>query len=101
MGANCKLLVSVMKFAFYLVSIPSFCLQTFHTSCVAPFKCEVCAMTDLVDHLKSLGGHPPVEELCRCVTERYDWLISSLDVKCTATQECCRLAREFELGEGC
>ena len=63
------------------------------------FKSEVSAMADLVDHLKSLGGHPPVEELCRCVTERYDWLVSFVDVKYTATQECCRMAREFEQGE--
>ena len=57
-------------------------------------------MTDLVADLKSLGGHPPVEELCRSVSERYDWLVSSLDVKYTATQECCRMAREFEQCEG-
>ena len=67
---------------------------------MVPFKSEVSAMADLVDHLKSLGGHPPVEELCHCVTERYDWLVSTVDAKYTATQECCRMAREFEQGEG-
>jgi len=67
---------------------------------VVPFKSEVSAMTDLEAHLKSLGGHPPVVELCRCVTERYDWLVSSVDMKHTATQECCRMARDFEQSEG-
>lgn len=100
-GTNYKTLVSVMKFTLHLVSIPSFCLKTFHTSCVVPFKSEVSTMTELVNHLKSLSGHPPVEELCQCVRERYDWLVSTLDVKYTATQKCCRMAREFEQGEGC
>ena len=45
---------------------------------MVPFKSEVSAMADKVAHLKSLGGHPPVEELCRCVTERYDRLVASL-----------------------
>ena len=53
---------------------------------MVPFKSKVSAMTDLVDHLKSLGGHPPVEELCRSVSERYDWLVSSLDKLCADTQ---------------
>ena len=67
---------------------------------MVPFKCEVSAMTDLVANLKSLGGHPPVEELCWCVTERYDRLVSSLDKLCAATQTCYQVVHEFERGEG-
>ena len=67
---------------------------------MAPFKSEVSAMTDPMAQLESLGGHPPVDGLYRSVKERYDWLVSTVDKKCTATQECCQMAREFEQGEG-
>ena len=53
---------------------------------MVPFKSKVSAMADLVDHLTSLGGHPPVEELCYCVTERYELLVSSLAKLCAATE---------------
>ncbi len=53
---------------------------------MVPFKSNVSVMANLVAHLKSLGGHPPVEELCRCVTERYKQLVSSLDRLCATTQ---------------
>ena len=53
---------------------------------MVPFKSKVSVMANLVTHLKSLGGHPPVEELCRCVTERYNQLVSSLDRLYAATQ---------------
>ena len=66
---------------------------------MVPFKSKVSAMAILVDHLKSLGGHPPVEELCRCVTERYEVLVASLAKLCAATQTCCQVAIEFERGE--
>ena len=53
---------------------------------MVPFKSNVSVMANLVTHLKSLGGHPPVEELCRCVTERYNQLVSSLDKLCATAQ---------------
>ena len=58
----------------------------FRTSRVVPFKSKVSVMANLVARLKSLGQHPPVEELCRCVTERYNQLVSSLDRLYAATQ---------------
>ena len=53
---------------------------------MVPFKSKVSVMANLVARLKSEDGHPPVEELCRCVSERYNRLVSSLDRLCATTQ---------------
>ncbi len=53
---------------------------------MVPFKSKVSVMANLVARLKSEGGLSPVEEVCRCVTERYNQLVSSLDRLCAATQ---------------
>ena len=66
---------------------------------MVPFESEVSAMTELVDQLVRVEKHTPVEELCRCVRERYDWLVFSVARLCVTTQECCRIATEFEQGE--
>ena len=52
---------------------------------MVPFKSNVSVMANLVAHVKSLGRYPPAEELCRCVTERYKQLVSSLDRLCATT----------------
>ena len=66
---------------------------------MVPFKSEVSAMADLEAHLKSLGGHPPVEELCCCVTTRYNQLLTSLTTMCAATEPCYQVVTKFERGE--
>lgn len=94
------MLVSACNELHLLFAINPLSLQTFQSSYVVPFKCDVVSiMADRVDHLKSLGRHPPVEELCHCVTERYELLVSSLTKLCAATETCCQIAREFERGE--
>ena len=88
------------KIAYYCVSILHFCLQNFQTCHVVPFESEVSAMTELVAQLTHVEKHTPVEELCRCVRKRYDWLVFSVARLYVTTQECCRIATEFEQGEG-
>ena len=68
---------------------------------MSPFREEYDDMLKASEKLKTLGGHPPVDDLVESLKKRFDWLTSSLNTRMASTQEACTAAQEFNESTYC